>query len=72
MDVKEYSSVTVYNIDNAGKLVDKYAGRKCQVRCSYDPAGLSVRIIPGKCGRSEVLACHLRVASFFVQKLHCN
>lgn len=58
MDVKEYLSVVVYNIDNAGKLVDRYAGKKCEVRCSYDPAGLSVRIIvPGKLlARGKVLA----------------
>lgn len=48
MDSKTYFAVTVFNIDNSGKLVDRYAGSKCQVICSYDPAGLSVRIVPGE------------------------
>lgn len=48
MDSKSFSAVTVFNIDNAGKLVDKYGGTKAQVICGYDPAGLSVRIVPGK------------------------
>lgn len=48
MDSRTYSAVTVFNIDNEGKLVDKYADCKSQVQVSYDPAGLSVRIVPGK------------------------
>lgn len=49
MDSKTFNSVTVFNIDNDGKLVNKYADNKCQITCTYDPSGISVRIIvPGK------------------------
>ena len=48
MDSRTFSAVTVFNIDNDGKLVDRYPGCKCQVTCSYDPSGLSVRIVPGE------------------------
>lgn len=49
MDSRTFSAVTVFNIDNAGKLVEKYpADCKSQVTCSYDPSGLSIRILPGE------------------------
>lgn len=49
MDSRTFSAVTLFNIDNEGKLVDKYPDNKCQITCTYDPSGISVRIIPGKC-----------------------
>lgn len=48
MDSRTFNGVTVFNIDQAGKLVDKYPECKAQITCTYDPSGISVRIAPGK------------------------
>lgn len=45
MEENVFFAVSVFNIDNEGKLVQRYASGKCQIKCQYDPAGLSVRVV---------------------------
>lgn len=49
MDENVFSGVSVFNLDNAGKLVERYPSAQSQLVCSYDPAGMSVRVVPGEC-----------------------